>query len=148
MYERRYGEKYEGWQDAAVVAKKVRADIKAAVAAGTLPADLTYRVRTSKYAGGQSIRVIVEGMSDAEQYETWTDWNGRQERRWSPAAQALRGTLQRLLDAYNHDGSEAMVDYYDVMYYSFVEIEDDWGRRSRERVKAIKAARKQAKSVA
>jgi len=57
----RIGHKYEGWQDAAVIAKKVRADFKAAQKAGEFPADIKVSVRCHKYSGGQSVKATLSG---------------------------------------------------------------------------------------
>jgi hypothetical protein len=40
-----------------------------------------------------------------------------------------------------------MVDYFDVMYYAFVEIETDWDRESNARVKAVQKARREARKA-
>lgn len=60
-YTRRLGSKYNGWQDAAVIARQVRADVKAAQKAGDLPSDLKVSVRCRKYAGGQAVDVTLSG---------------------------------------------------------------------------------------
>lgn len=60
-------------------------------------------------------------------------------------AQAAKMTLQRIHSAYNHDGSDIMIDYFDVRYYGVVEFEDassaDFRRREKERLASRKAAR-------
>lgn len=40
-------------------------------------------------------------------------------------AAAARTTLERIVDAYNHDGSDVMTDYFDVRYYSHVSFDRD-----------------------
>jgi antirestriction protein len=47
----------------------------------------------------------------------------------SDEARAAKEALDRIHGAYNHDGSEAMVDYFDVNYYGTVDFEQDWNRR-------------------
>ena len=39
------------------------------------------------------------------------------------AAMEVVVTLDAILDAYNHDGSDPMTDYYDVRYYSHVSFD-------------------------
>ena len=74
MYERHYGYRYEEVGDrdrAADIAKRIRADIKQAVAEGLLPARWTYSVRSESYSQGQSIDVDVRDCPDA-----WQDCDG------------------------------------------------------------------------
>jgi len=40
-------------------------------------------------------------------------------------AAMARMTLERIVDAFNHDGSDLMTDYFDVRYYSHVSFERD-----------------------
>lgn len=152
MYEPRYGAKHQGYLPAAEIARRVRADIKQAVADGALPSDLEYRVRSETYSGGQSVRVVAIGLSDERQYTHVADHHELPSRQYTAEARVLRGTLERLVQAYNRDASDPMTDYYDVMYHGFAEIEDEWGRRSREREaarqKAMREARKARQAVA
>jgi hypothetical protein len=146
MYEREYGYKYAegGRLDTAAIAKLIRADIKAAVREGLLPSRWKYSVRIDRFSGGSSIDVRVKGCADA-----WTSCPGYQQLSgdvragcrdpWCKAggihmdsphaqyhdvltddAQAAKMTLERIHNAYNHDGSETMVDYFDVNYYGTV----------------------------
>lgn len=64
MYERVYGEKSQrGWRKAADIAKLIRADIKAAIAAGELPGSAkNYSVRSRSYAGGQAIDLVAKDL--------------------------------------------------------------------------------------
>lgn len=55
---------------------------------------------------------------------------------------AAKMTLDRIHNAYNHDGSEAMVDYFDVRYYGSVDFESASGAAWRLEEKARKAARR------
>jgi hypothetical protein len=41
-------------------------------------------------------------------------------------AEAAKAVLQAIHNAYNHDGSESMVDYFDVNYYGTVNFEGGW----------------------
>jgi len=66
-------------------------------------------------------------------------------------AKAAKMTLERIHNAYNHDGSEIQTDYFDVRYYGHVEFEDaqdaDFRRRETERLAAKKAARQSGEVV-
>jgi hypothetical protein len=144
MYERSYGYKYAegGRLDTAAIAKLIRADIKQAKAEGLLPERWKYSVTISRFSGGSSIDVRVKGCADA-----WQRCPGHQigaphlacRNPWCKAggihrdlpdaqyhdalteeAQAAKMTLERIHNAYNHDGSDVMVDYFDVNYYGSV----------------------------
>lgn len=41
-------------------------------------------------------------------------------------ARVAKTTLERIHGAYNHDGSEVQVDYFDVNYYGTVDFEGGW----------------------
>jgi hypothetical protein len=143
MYERTYGKKYrEGLWDVAVIAKLIRADIKDAIDAGCLPAG-KYSVRSRKFSGGSAIDVEIKGLADFPNpylpdfvaaweackaagtpfnYNGWTDAT-----LYIPQLLEARKTLRAIRGAYNYDGSEAMVDYFDVNYYGSVNIDYEWG---------------------
>lgn len=164
MYERNYGAKYDqpgtGYQPATVIARHIRADIKAAIKAGSLPGTATnYRVRCKSYSGGQSIDVRATGLAGMWQQcdgtipgtqHVYQDENG--DIRFGPAdtcrdywcatggihrdspgaehhqtltveGRRVESILQAIHDAYNHDGSEIQVDYFDKRYYGTASIE-------------------------
>ena len=113
------GSKYAGWQDAATIAKNVRADIKQAQKDGSLPKDIKVSVRCEKYSMGQSVNVSVTG------------WLG--DRIWkrlpagfrimTPEAKAVTARIEEIRNAYNRDNSDPMTDYYEVVYYGVTQ----WG---------------------
>jgi hypothetical protein len=113
----RIGHKYEGWQDAAVIAKKVRADFKAAQKAGEFPADIKVSVRCRKFAGGQSVDVQLSGWAK-DRVSSFGEEGWRQ---MSPEAKEVRFHAQAIAEAYNKDESDSMVDYFRVVYYSNAE---------------------------
>lgn len=57
-------------------------------------------------------------------------------------ALAAKMTLERIHGAYNHDGSEMMVDYFDVNYYGGVNFQDARSARFEAEEKARKAERR------
>ena len=116
----RVGAKYEGWQDAAVIAKKVRADFKAAQKAGEFPADIKVSVRCHKYSGGQSVKATMSGWDMDRVSFPMSDggWIGR---RMTEEAQRVQSRARAIVEAYNKNESDAMVDYFCVVYYSNAE---------------------------
>jgi len=63
-------------------------------------------------------------------------------------AQAAKITLERIHGAYNHDGSESQVDYFDVNYYGTVNFQSADAARWEAKHKAEKAAKKAALDAA
>jgi hypothetical protein len=129
MYERTYGPKYRDlgeYPTAAQIAKAVRQDIKAADKAGDLPAfpaGVKFAVTCQNFAGGCSVDVNVK---QAPEDWAWTEipegWRRypTETKRISDELQALAKALDVILNAYNRDGSEIQVDYFDVRYYASV----------------------------
>jgi hypothetical protein len=129
-----YGSKYAMADklSAAEIAKLVRADIKAAVKSGELP-KAKYSVRKESYAGGRSINVSISCIekpgfryynperlrADVERPHEHCGIPYRSEE-----AQALIDQVEKLVNAYNFDGSDIMTDYFHVNFYASVEISD------------------------
>lgn len=142
VYTTAVGAKYTGWRDVASVAKDVRTDLKAAQAAGYLPADLKFAVVTDKYAGGQSMRVRVQGLTDADIYENDpTSWSSG--RRYAQPALEIRDRVEAIAGAYDRSTTDIQTDYFNVTYYAFVDLEDEKAAAWREQQAA---ARKAARS--
>ncbi len=139
MYERRYGSKYDNSLSTTEIAKRIRADIKAAVAAGELPGSpVSYSVVVRGMVGSR-----VEGAGSSPPSDAETD-NRRAGKRWpwlTDEARDVMAKVEAIHNAYNHDGSEIMVDYHDVNYYGSVEIETEESARWRAAEVARKAAR-------
>lgn len=117
MYEKTYGAKYEQTKGLrrVEIAKLIRADIKAAVAAGELP-KVSYSVRAS--GGGNSIHVRIawkaRPVGDRPAIE-----------RYTAETRALRSAVEQIVEAYNYDCSDLQSDYFDVRFYGSVDIEED-----------------------
>lgn len=58
--------------------------------------------------------------------------------------QAAKMTLDRIINAYNHDGSDVMTDYFDVRFYGHVTFESPDGAAFRAKEKARLAERRAA----
>lgn len=153
MYEITQGSKYQATRDLdiAEIAKLVRKDLKAAQAAGELPADAALSVTIDRYSGGQSLGVVVSGMPD-----TWTYNQPGLEPDYAeyvPAhggmtdeATAVLRKIEGLVFAYNYDGSDIQSDYFNVRFYSSVKIRDERWQRFADEEKARKAARRAART--
>lgn len=142
MYERIYGAKYNRDLSTTEIAKLVRTDIKAAMKAGTLP-KAKYSVRTEYYSGGSSLYVTISKVEEPRfflynparlEHEVRTPHatlGPDAQMLYSSVATALLKNVEALVNAYNHNGSDIMVDYFDVKFYEHVTF-GDWGLRDKE----------------
>lgn len=134
-----YGEKYAATKDLSRVeiAKLIRADIKAAVASGALPA-AKYRVWTESYSGGSSIDVEIgafwiANLFNPERLEREANNLGVcGHDRYSAAAMRVIGAVRSIVAAYNYDGSDIASDYFHVRFYSSVDFDGGWETARRE----------------
>lgn len=126
---RTYGKSYDKTTTAKEIAALVRGQIKAEVKAGRLP-DAKYSVRYSAYSGGRSIDVSIEPTANLADWVSakWADATARNPHRhidlpmYSPFAVATIRTIEAMLGAHNHDGSDSQTDYYDVKFYGGVQL--------------------------
>ncbi|MCC3292524.1 hypothetical protein [Arthrobacter sp. zg-Y1110] len=126
------GGKYDRYRDVAAVAVDVRSELKAATQGNYLPKGLTYSVRTSKFAGGQSLDITVQGLTDEdrldpEDYDEVYRLYGEK-----PEAKELRKRVEEIANAYNRSDVDMQSDYFNVTYYAHVTLEDDRSREIRE----------------
>lgn len=61
---------------------------------------------------------------------------------------AAKMTLERIHGAYNHDGSDSMVDYFDVNYYGIVDFQSAQSAQWEAEEKARKEAKREALDAA
>ncbi len=129
----RRGAKYVAGRDVVAIAKDVRADLKAAVSSGALPA-ATYSVRIARYSMGRSIGIVVTDASFpqynparlAYEHDGLRREMTDAERCWmSDEARAVDAYLEALLASYNEDCSRPEEDYYCVAFAPNVSIHGD-----------------------
>lgn len=143
-----YGTKYASTKDLSrvEVAKLIRADIKDAVKAGTIPA-AKYSVTCESFAGGGSIDVRIADVKKAG-FVLWNPlrlaWDTQNphsglcdapsEARWlhSEEARALLDAVKAIVDAYNFDGSDSQTDHFHVRFYGQVEFSWRWADAKKE----------------
>lgn len=132
------GTKYAGkHQPAADIAKKLRADLKAAQAEGALPAGAKFSVTSRSFSGGQAIDVEIRNLPD-NQTSVVDDRRNHVDRRESAAGQELNDTVSKMLNAYQRDNSDVQSDHFDVQFYGHVNFEHE---RARDAATAEKWAR-------
>lgn len=151
-----YGRGFEGaaYQvtrnlDITEIAKRIRVNLRNAQELGALPAEMTFSVKVDRYAGGQAVDVDLSGMPDTwtyvspglePNYAENTPWHGG----YSPAAKSASTYVKSMVESYNRDDSDAMVDYFDVHFYGHVTIRDERHQRFEAQERFVKAAQKQA----
>lgn len=149
MYEIKYGAKYEKGLDVKEIAKRFRAEVKAAQAAGELPKELKLSVKISRYSGGRSIDVKIKAcpfpVMNAKRMERELAnpheyIPGVLEPIYNEPARALKAKLSDMLEAYNFDGSESQVDYFHVNFYGGVDFDWTLEKAERDALKELRAA--------
>ena len=136
----KYGAKYDKTLTTAAIAKLVRADLKAAVAAGELPAG-KYSV-TSSRGGGHSIDVRMSALAVRVVHNGYRLRHDRDtpysvlshEEAWlySIEVRTAIEQVERIVAAYNFDGSDIQTDYFHVNFYSHVSIDTEFGIATRD----------------
>lgn len=142
MYERSYGKKYERDLDISEIAKRVRKEIKA-----ELPKGFKVSVRISRYSGGQSLDAEIKAVPPGfvinnpervrleEEDPNWVTRAGAYPI-FSEEATKVEKTIKGIIEAYNYDGSEIQVDYFDVNFYGHVSWDYDLKNQDKANVLA------------
>ncbi|QCO07302.1 hypothetical protein [Azospirillum argentinense] len=125
------GDKFEAGRNFAEVAKLVRADIKAAIAAGHLPKGMVCSVRIDRFSMGQSLHLSVTAcpiMVVNPAYVRWQRDNPHAcmsealpdaRDRFSPEGRHVIDTLTGIVEAYNRRvTSDQPDDYSNVSFYT------------------------------
>lgn len=159
MNEIAYGTKYESSKGLSrvEVAKLIRADIKAAVASGELPA-AKYSVTCKSFSGGGSIDISYSKVADPtfrllnEERVRFDIEHGHMEFTrlplYSERAQEITKRLDGILAAYNYDGSDTQTDYFNVRFYGHAKPEWQWESIIGKAETAAVAAAMEAESAA
>ena len=125
------GSKYTGYRDATAICKDIRADLKAATEANYLPAGLKYSVTNDKYSGGQSIRVSIQGVTDAERVDLSEPGRHGGYAQLKEATE-LQARVEAITNAYNQTNIDSQSDYFHAAYWGHADIESDSYRQFRE----------------
>jgi hypothetical protein len=135
------GSKHTGaFRDATSIAKDIRTELKTATEANYLPAGLKYSVTNRKFAGGQAIDVAVQGVSDADRVHGSTGLDRFGQIAALPEFKQLEARVEAITNAYNKTDIDSQSDYFNVSYYSHVNIETDRDLAFREREAASRKA--------
>lgn len=139
------GSKYDANLDVAEIAKRIRADIKAAIASKHLPTG-AYSVKIRRFAGGCAIDVRIADVpfvvlnrervvADATKPH---EFNGLPIH--TEAASEILARTKAIVQAYNHDRSDVQTDYFDVKFYGDVSFAWEFEKAQREAMLAQVAA--------
>lgn len=145
------GSKYDATRELSTkeISARIRQDIKAAQAAGTLPRNAVFSVKTRSYSGGSSIDVRVVAVPEGFRVTSpaFASWKKQFPQRDAPMAwsdcqsdeaRAMLATLNEIRGAYNRDNSDSMVDYFETRFYGSTEI--DWQLRRALEAREIEAS--------
>lgn len=165
MYERSYGYRYgevDAYTTCTDIAKVIRRDVKQAQEEGLLPARWSYSVRSDSLSVDVEVRDCLDAWRECDGMNCGNVWcAARNDPAYAHAAtphqvltaeaESAKLTLERIHNAYNHDGSEIQTDYFDVRYYGHVNFESadsaDFRKREAARLAAKKAARETGEIV-
>ena len=134
-----YGGRYEEGLDIALIAKRVRAEIKVLLKDKALPQG-QYSVKIERYSGGQSLNVKISQLNspwlmlnpERVQFEHQNphelSWHLPQ---YTEAGQKVLKTIEGIVQAYNFDCSHSDSDYFNVNFYSNVAFDGDFIREQK-----------------
>jgi len=121
-------------EDTAEIAKRIRDDIKAAVAANELPR-ARYSVQTKTYSMSSTIHVEASKLPfpvrNPEAFrvrkgETWVSFDREHfTSRFTPEAQSVLTKLEAIVNAYHWDRSDPVTDYYNARFHRTVRVTED-----------------------
>lgn len=135
-YSIQYGSKYDETLDVAEIAKRVRADLKAFIKAGTIPKG-KYSVTIERFSGGCSLRVRLSQLISPHLMLNPERVKFEQDNphavsgslpQFTPAGKALLEKVEAVVNAYNFDGSDTNFDYWNMNFYSSVAFESEFLR--------------------
>lgn len=123
------GSKFQRGMDTAEVAKRLRADIKAAQRAGSIPAGVKVSVRTSRFSMGSSVSLTVTACPFMVQTREFLRHHATEPHRFyegqrqTEAARALLAQLQEMGSEYRRDDSDTSTDYFNCNFYLHVDFD-------------------------
>jgi hypothetical protein len=141
------GTKYDQSLSIVQIAKFVREDIAAAIAAGKLP-EMKVSVRVQKYSGGRSLHVNITELQQGFRLFNRERLRNDVENPHAPptrlpiytgAGEGLFAAIKRIVNAYNYDRSDIQSDYFDVNFYEHVGLH--WEYEAELRKLAIASVR-------
>jgi len=121
MYERVFGDKYNRTLSTKEIAKLIRQEIKTIA-----PQGFKISTRSEYFSGGSSIDIRIKAIPEGfilfnPAYDpNRPRWGNGENEYYSPEAKKLLDQLEAIMAAYNYDGSETQVDYFDVNFYGSV----------------------------
>ncbi len=139
-----YGAEYDGNLDVKEIAKLVRKALKA-----ELPA-FKFGVRIDRYSGGCAIRVGLKEVPDKFVMAVYSEeaeamYGKYRAVAYSPELVEVLEMAREIVERWNFDDSNSMVDYFHVNYYSSVNVA--FGSPAYDKEKAERAAIEAAREV-
>lgn len=142
LYKRSYGSRYNKDLTCKDIAKLVRDYIKSQVQVNLLPRG-TYSVTSTHNTIRVTIKAFEGPILNPRRLE-WERDNPNTYRppvtadpyelsRYTKLASLTLANIESYINSYNHDGSEIMIDYFDVKFYSNIKF--DYSLEREEQVK-------------
>lgn len=138
------------------IAKRIKADIQAAMKAGKLP-KASYRVRSESYTnGGASIDVLASKLPFpvlnraafvVDPGANFMRLAGAAETRFTAKAKAVEATLKSIVDAYHWDRSDLVSDYHHERFMPAIRLDEGSERGEIERALVQAAKAKKGRST-
>lgn len=139
-----FGSKFDRNRSTKDCAVCIRADIKAAIKAGTLPTG-KYSVTMKSYSGGSSIDVRISGLPFVvlnrkrvafDVQHPHVHMSNGQMSQYTQLGKDVLSIVQKIVGAYNRDESDTMTDYFSVHFYSNVTLDWEWTNAQRKAMEA------------
>jgi hypothetical protein len=116
------GSKADQLHDAAEISRAVKKELVSMQKAGQFPAEIKFSVKSSKFAGGQSVEVVISGWNSEQVWkEEWSEPYSRMLKIMLPEAKAIQEKAEAVRNQYNREAINSMIDYFNVNYYGRAE---------------------------
>lgn len=146
-YPAKVGSKYDNtrWVSAKEIATNLRKDYAEAQAKGYLPKHLEFRVTAPTSRMFQSVEVKIIGVADSQAIvnDDGYSFGGK----YTDEARELLERTRLIHQAYNSDSSDISTDYFQKHYGGSVSIEDEGGKKFREKEAHIAKLKRQTAPI-
>lgn len=123
------GEKYNNKYDISFISRAIKRDIK------QVYPQFKVSVKSSRYAGGQSIRVFITDIpynpfgEQVVKYGSIQKWFNntvsKNRERYNSWYHRDKEVIEKIANQYNYDKSDVDVDYFNVNYYVSVDLDEN-----------------------
>lgn len=115
------GNRYDSKLTTVEIAKLIRADIKAALSEGKLPAGVKVSVRSSSFSGGSAIDITITEVPEGTVIFN-QDFDDHRRNSYTDQVFGWMELLRDIGLQYNRNDSDIMTDYFSVNFYLHARI--------------------------